>query len=594
MKHLLPGIEPLLRHTFVILEEGTHEIVDSARLLDQNKVQDVMCFYRKNGQLYYLPASIPLQCNVLVDQLPWMKTMTLPHTVPFDTFMREIEEFGAVLITDESGLAIGYVTGNDVLHEVYQAYKYVKVYFDSVLETTEESIAIIDEQATAIVWTRGAEQMFSIKRDEIIGRPMFDFFPYENLNTLRTLKTGERLHRLKSQPRNDVVLLLNVNPIELDGNIIGAVSVDTDISNEVRLYQELFDSTKKIEDLRNEVIRLDSSHNPFYSIKGKSRAIMKTIDLCQKIASTNATCLIHGESGVGKELFAKAIHVMREKNDAPFIAINCGAIPPTLFESEFFGYEKGAFSGANQKGSKGKIGLAQNGTLFLDEVGELTLDMQVKLLRVLQEKKYYPVGGSKEIEVDFRVIAATNRNLQEMVDKGEFREDLYYRLHVINLTIPPLRERLEDILEITKLFLYEFSIRYNRFVKEIPDGVMDKLVSYHWPGNVRELRNVIERLVVFATDGKILEEHLPLDFQNVASQVAKKHLERTIAENRKEDDSEFLLPKASSLQSELDLYEKKLILQALSLEGGNKLSVAKRLGISRSTLYYKMHKLGIE
>ncbi|TGV06095.1 AAA family ATPase, partial [Mesorhizobium sp. M00.F.Ca.ET.186.01.1.1] len=275
----------------------------------------------------------------------------------------------------------------------------------------------------------------------------------------------------------------------------------------------------------------------------------------------------------GKELFAKAVHDVREGANAPFIAINCGAISPTLFESELFGYEKGAFSGADQKGKKGMIELARGGTLFLDEVGEMPLDMQVKLLRVLQEKKYYPVGGTKQIEADFRIVAATNKNLEEMIREGKFREDLYYRLNVVTLAIPPLRHRIEDTVELAHFFLYEFSLRYNRPIHAISQNVMQNLLQYDWPGNIRELRNAIERLVVFATDGTIREEDLPYSVQSQAKQLPVE-----------------LPDDLFSLQEELEAHERRVILRAIELENGNKQAAAKRLGISRATLYNKLNK----
>src|SRR5699024_7268275 len=201
---------------------------------------------------------------------------------------------------------------------------------------------------------------------------------------------------------------------------------------------------KKCNNLENKIRQSTSSDNPFSHIRGNSSALNKTKKFTEKVAETDASVLIHGESGVGKELFAKAIHNMREKENAPYIAINCGAISNSLVESEIFGYEKGAFSGADSNGKKGKAQLAQGGTLFLDETGEMPFEMQVKFLRLLHQKKFYPVGGTKEVEVDFRLIAATNRNLTELIKEGEFREDLFYRLNVVNINVPPLRERPED------------------------------------------------------------------------------------------------------------------------------------------------------
>src|SRR5699024_7584620 len=244
---------------------------------------------------------------------------------------------------------------------------------------------------------------------------------------------------------------------------------------------ELYKTSEILFELEEKVRQSSNSTDTFSYIKGNSTPLQNTINIAKKTATTDAPVLIFGESGVGKELFAKAVHHLRETDSSPFIAINCGAISSSLSESEIFGYEKGAFSGADSKGKKGKAQLAKGGTLFLDEIGEMPLEMQVKFLRLLQEKKFYPVGGTTEVEADFRVIAATNRKLTELIEKGEFREDLFYRLNVVNIRIPPLRERPEDIVELTHYFLYEISIKYNKPIYGISQNIMQSLLNHPWP-----------------------------------------------------------------------------------------------------------------
>src|SRR5699024_11162450 len=309
-----------------------------------------------------------------------------------------------------------------------------------------------------------------------------------------------------------------------------------------------------------------------------------TINLCARAARNEANILMHGESGVGKELFAKAIHNLRESESAPYIAINCGAIPSALFESEIFGYEKGAFSGADQEGKKGKVELAKGVTLLLDEIGEMPLDMQVKMLRLLDEKKFFRVGGTQELEVDFRVVAATNRDLGELVKEGKFREDLYYRLNVVSLEIPPLRKRPEDIIELTHYFLYEISIKYNRPIHGISQEVMQALLSYDWPGNIRELKNVVERLVVFSEEGEIRKEVLPCEVDYMAQASNGKGVNASI----------FSEKETRSLAERLQELEREIILKELKKTNGEKLSCAKNLQITRATLYNRMKKLGIK
>jgi PAS domain S-box-containing protein len=514
--------------------------------------------------------------------IPWKRTVSIDPGSSLGAVIPLMREHEYILVEDSRPL--GFVSRAAVLQAVYRAYQYLEAYFETMIQTMDASISVIDEKANVVVWTEGAKQIFSIRPEEVIGKPITDFFPVDMLQTLKTLQTGESVQRHQHQPREDLFVLINTRPIRLHDKIIGAVAAETDITSQVRLNQELFNATRKVHDLQQEMAKLSPSRDPFQHIKGTSMAIRRIKGMMQKLRCTEATVLILGESGVGKELFAKAIHEVREGPDAPFVAINCGAIPPTLFESELFGYEKGAFSGAGQKGKKGLIELAKGGTLFLDEVGEMPANMQVKLLRVLQERRYYAVGGTKQIDVDFRVVAATNKDLEALVREGKFREDLYYRLNVVSLKIPPLRERMEDTIELAHTFLYEFSLRYNRPIHSISQRVMQHLLQHDWPGNVRELRNAIERLVVFATDGQITEEELSFSLQS-GPQPSSAQTLPSLQPLRRHDEP-------LSLQQELEEHEKRVIREAIERENGNKLAAARRLGISRATLYNKLNKLG--
>lgn len=483
------------------------------------------------------------------------------------------------MVTNASDEVVGYVSQTEVLQAVFQSFQYLEAYFTALIDTLDLSISVIDENANVVVWSELAEQLFSIKAKDLLGKPITDYFTVEKLAMLKTLQTGTPVYRMHHQPREDLFVLINTNLIRINGKIIGSVAAETDISSQVRLNQELYDATQKVHHLQQQMEKLSPSSDPFQQIKGTSKAITQVKKMIRMLGSTKTTVLILGESGVGKELFARAVHNIREEKNAPFVEINCGAIAPSLFESELFGYEKGAFSGADHKGKKGMIELARGGTLFLDEIGEMPLDMQVKLLRVLQEKAYYPVGGTKKIEADFRVVAATNRDLEALIAEGKFREDLYYRLNVFNLLIPPLRERKEDIVELSQFFLCEFSMRYQRPVQGISSNLMQHLLEYHWPGNIRELRNTMERLVVFAADGVISEEYLTFSRQSKPVSHSQPFQEDVQIEQ--------------SLWADRGQHERKMILQALDTEKGNKQAAAKRLGISRKTLYNKMSKLNI-
>lgn len=325
------------------------------------------------------------------------------------------------------------------------------------------------------------------------------------------------------------------------------------------------------------IIREDELPKDFF---GKSSKIQKILSAVEKLAkSRDTTVLIQGESGSGKEMFAKYIHQHSPRRDAAFIQINCSTIPKELAESELFGHEKGAFTGAQQKTKLGKFELANGGTILLDEIGELSLDMQVKLLRVLQEKKFYRLGGEKEISVDVRVIAATNRNLEEEISLGRFREDLFYRLNVANITVPPLRERKEDIPFLAHSFIKEFSQKFNKLIKGVSREASELLQSYYWKGNIRELRNVMERASLLLEEDELKERHiLPLiDSKN----------------SHKAEEDKFVL-QIPSKGIKIDMVLKQLIVKTLAITNGNQVQAAKILGLSRSKLRYRMEQLGIE
>jgi two-component system response regulator PilR (NtrC family) len=291
------------------------------------------------------------------------------------------------------------------------------------------------------------------------------------------------------------------------------------------------------------------------------------------VAGTSSTILVQGESGTGKELVAKAVHALSPRRDAPFVSVNCAALPENLLESELFGHMKGAFTDAHQT-KKGLFETAHRGTLMLDEVGEMPLSMQVKLLRALQERKVRRVGANEEVEVDVRVIAATNRSLEDLVRDRRFREDLYYRLNVIPILVPPLRDRKEDVPLLAKVFLERFSREMNKPVSRISDEAMALLVRYSWPGNVRELENVIERAVALETTGAVMQERLPDTV--LTPQVA--------GETVPDFDQGF------SLDRHLEAIEAELLRRALAQAEGNRASAARLLGVTPRSLRYLIRK----
>ncbi len=312
---------------------------------------------------------------------------------------------------------------------------------------------------------------------------------------------------------------------------------------------------------------------------GSSKSILRTLNIVERLAkSDDTTVLIQGESGTGKEVIARYIHQQSPRKNNVFIPINCGSIPKELAESELFGHEKGAFTGASSKTKLGKFELANNGTILLDELGELSLDLQVKLLRVLEERKFYRLGGEREISINVRVIAATNKNLEDEVKKGAFREDLYYRLNVATVIVPPLRERIEDIPILSYRFMEQFARKFDVKLKRIEEKALDLLSKQYWKGNVRELRNAIERAVLMV-DGDVLKEQ---------------NFNFLVPQNIKNNDSGNYFLRIPPNGIPIDIVLKDLILKTLEISKGNQVKAAKILGLSRSKLRYRMEQLGIE
>jgi len=490
-----------------------------------------------------------------------------------------------LVTVNAAGEPTGVLSISELLQHALAVAANQSALLDTLLDTMSEAITVVDRSNTVQYWNNAAEKIYEIDREQVIGTPLETHFASESIRLIESLSEGTAVQRVYHVPRPDRHVLINTAPIRQNGTIIGAVSIEQDITELVRLNEELADTTAHLHNLQQEMSRFQGADDPFYAIKGHSAPIQAAIQTARKVAQTDATVLLYGESGVGKELFAKAIHQASRRHEKPFIAINCGAIPAALFESELFGYQGGAFTGAEKKGKPGKLELAHGGTLFLDEIGELPLELQVKLLRALQERQFFRVGGTEPITVNTRIIAATNRQLEQMVAEGRFREDLYYRLNVFSMEIPPLRERREDIPELVQIFIHEYSVTHEQPVPRIAPDVMQALFDYHWPGNIRELRNVMERLSILQEGGVIQLEHLPGPIRTQAEFSTPLPLHNGYAAP---------LRTASPAFSELNpASERERILAVLDRTYGNKKAAAELLGISRGTLYNKMRKYGI-
>ncbi len=399
-------------------------------------------------------------------------------------------------------------------------------------------------------------------------------------------KTGSR----KKLNKSDITFICV--PVIADNEVIGTLSADRLFSDSVALEEDLRLLTiiasiisqgvrlrqiagEEMDKLKDENMRLTDQLREKHgmgNIIGNSKIMQGVYSIIEKVASTNTTVLILGESGVGKEKYANAIHFNSNRANAPLIKVNCAALPESLIESELFGHEKGSFTGAMST-RKGRFELADNGTIFLDEVGELPLSVQVKLLRVIQEREFERVGGSDTIKVNVRIIAATNRDMRELICSGKFREDLYYRLNVFPILIPPLRERKTDIMLIADYFVEKYSVEHGKKVSRISTDAINMLVSYHWPGNVRELENCIERAVILSNDGIVHGYHLPPSLQTGEK----------ADENRKR-----------SLDEMISKFEEELIIDELKNSSGNIALAARSLSVSERIMGLRIAKYGID
>lgn len=448
---------------------------------------------------------------------------------------------------------------------------------DAVLDTADELICGIDEHGVVTMFNARAEQLYKIKREEIVGKPITDFFSDLVITKVQhnAITSGQVVRDQYHQPVLGAHVLCNAGPVLMQNRVIGAVTAEREITETMRLSNELARSNTQVSNLQREIMKINRPTDAFGKIYGQSPALTSVVEMAKRVAHTDVSILLRGESGTGKELFAEAIHRASSRHDKPFVIINCGAIPFNLFESELFGYLPGSFTGADRRGRKGKFDEANHGTLFLDEIGELPLDMQVKLLRVLQNQRFYRVGGGDPIAVDVRVISATNRPLEKMIEEGLFRDDLYYRINVVSLEIPPLRERKEDISQLVRLFVRECCMKQGIPAKHIEPEVIEAMRRYSWPGNIRELRNVAERMVVLSESGSITADNLPSLIKY-------------------ENDSNGLGDEFGCLLDITDKTERDLIMQALDKCGNDRSRAAKLLGIPRSTLYYKLNKYGMQ
>ena len=476
--------------------------------------------------------------------------------------------------------AIGVFQDNseldNVTHALQEEQKLAQELQD-IIESSYDGIWITDGKGYTLHVNSAYERISGMKAEEVQGKHMQELVDqgyFSDSVTLHVLEKKERVTIMHDIRKTGKRALITGNPIfDEHGEIVRVVTNVRDITELNKLKQDLDDKAKQAARYQNELTQL-RSQRVHDGIVVESAQMRHIFDLATWVGQVDSTVLILGESGVGKEVVTQIIVRSSERRDDPFIKVNCGAIPENLLESELFGYEKGSFTGADKKGKPGMFELAHKGTILLDEVAEIPLNLQVKLLRVIQEQEIIRVGGTKPIKLDVRIIAATNRDLDELVRTGLFREDLFYRLNVIPITVPPLRERREDIPALIELFLNKFNDKY-RLQKTIGREAVDWLVTYDWPGNVRELQNIVERMVVLSRDDVIGPDALPLQLKAVGKPEGDFHV-----------DVSGVVP----LKDALYEVEKKLVIKALQKYGTTR-RAAEALGVDQSTVVRKYQRI---
>jgi len=433
-------------------------------------------------------------------------------------------------------------------------------WLEAVLSSLNDGVFCVDRDWKIILFNQAAQDITGVSREEAIGKPCREILRSnicENACALRfTMETGKPVVNL-------AITITNTRGEEVPISI--STSLLKDSNGEVVGGVESFRDLRLVEQLRRE---LDARHT-FQDIISQSPKMRHLFDMIPVVADSDSTVLITGDSGTGKGLVAKAIHYSSPRQDGPLVTVNCSAVPETLLESELFGYKAGAFTDA-RRDKPGRFAAAEGGTLFLDEIGDIPQSIQMKLLRVIQEKVYEPLGGTKSVNADVRILSATNKNLEQLVKDERFRMDLYYRINVIRLELPPLSERSEDVPLLTNHFIARYSSIKGKEISGIVPDAMSILMHHDYPGNVRELENIIEHAFVLCPGGMIKTNHLPEYLQ-----------------------PEVVPPESGALQL-LQKYEKDLILEVLQRNRWNRSRAAKELGIHKTTLFRKIQKLGLQ
>lgn len=441
----------------------------------------------------------------------------------------------------------------------------LRIFFDDA----SESLVIIDSNGYIVMMNKPYADFLGIRQEEAIGKQVVNIIDNTRLHIV--VNKGESEYGQVQWIRGHKAITSRI-PIFNDGQIIGAIGkVNFKDSSELdKLYKKVEEQNKELSNYKERFRKIKGNYFALDNIIGNNQKIMELKDIVKRVSHSDSTVLITGQSGTGKEVFATAIHETSNRKDNNFVKINCAAIPEHILESELFGYDEGAFTGSKKGGKIGKFELASHGTIFLDEIGDMSIDMQSKILRVLQDKVVERVGGNDPKKVDVRIIAATNQNLIEKIEKGKFREDLYYRLNVVHIKLPLLRDRKDDISILCNFFIKKFNDKFGIYIEKISDEAMSRMLDYNWPGNIRELENVIERAYNFVEGDEITLENLPDNILN------------------------YMYASKGKLNNKMNNFEKEMIVKTLKECNGNKSRTARILGVNRPNLYQKLKKYNIE
>jgi len=462
----------------------------------------------------------------------------------------------------------------DKLLKELNYYKQTYEELELIMDATFDQITITDGKGVLLKVSNNCKEIFGVSENEMLGKTVYSLSKkgvFSPSITAEVLKRKDKTTIIQETASGKRLLVTGAPVLNDQGEITKVVNISKDITEFERVKKQLEETEYLLEWYRDEIKRNEVKDKDI--VVGNSNIMKSILELIDHICNMDTTVILLGETGVGKSFIAKTIHKMGKMRTQPFVQINCGAIPENLIESELFGYVEGAFTGAVKKGKKGLLEAAGKGTIFLDEIGELPVQMQVKLLHVLQERQAYRIGGTEPFDIKARIISATNKDLKELIKEGKFREDLYYRLNIVPIYIPALRERREDIPIFLNYFLAKFNQKYN-LSKQISLNAYKTLSAYNWPGNIRELENTVERLVVTSNKGVIEESHISETIANLPKFV-------------------YDIDESMSLKMATEEFEKQILLKSMEKYKTTR-KVAEVLKIDQSTVVKKMKKLRLE